>query len=138
LPDPLAPLEIVTHGALLVAVHEQSGAVVTLTFWAPPAAGAGTVSGVTEALQPVFWLTVNVWPAVVMRPLRAAPGFAPTVNWTVPEPAPLAPDVMLIHATLALAVHAHELLVVTPNEPDPPAAGAVMLGGAREYVHPVA
>jgi hypothetical protein len=138
LPDPLAPFEIVTHGALLAAVHEQSGAVATLTFWAPPAAGAGTVSGVTEALQPVSWLTVNVWPAVVMRPLRAAPGFAPTVNWTVPEPVALAPDVMLIHPTFALAVHPHEPLVVTPNEPDPPAAGTIRFGGAMEYVHPLA
>jgi hypothetical protein len=132
LPDPLAPFAIAIHGALLAAVHEQSGAIVTLTFWGPPDAGAGTVSGVTEALQPVSWLIVNVWPAVVITPLRAAPGFAPTVNWTVPDPLALAPDVMLIHPKFALAVHAQEPLAVTPNEPDPPAAGIVALGGATE------
>ena len=138
LPDPLAPFEIPIHGALLAAVHEQSAGVATPTLWDPPAAGAGTVSGVTTALQPVSWLTVNVWPAVVMRPLRAVPEFAATENCTVPEPAPLAPDVMLIHMTFAVAVHPHEPLAVTPNEPDPPAAGTVAFGGATEYVHPLA
>ena len=38
LPDPLAPPLILTHGALLVAVHAQPLAAVTAVVEAPPAA----------------------------------------------------------------------------------------------------
>jgi hypothetical protein len=36
LPVPLAPLVIVIHASLLVAVHAQVLAVVTVTAWPPP------------------------------------------------------------------------------------------------------
>ena len=91
LPEPLAGMGIVIQGTLLVAVHVQSAAVVMLTGCAAPAAGAVIVSGATTALQPLSCDTVNVWPATVIVPLRAAPEFAATANCTVPGPLPLAP-----------------------------------------------
>ena len=61
---------------------------------------------------------------------RLAPAFAPTVNETVPLPLPLAPDVTVIQDAVGTAVHAHPFGAVTVNDPVPPAAGTVMLGGA--------
>ena len=54
-------------------------------------------------------VTVNVWPATVMVPVRALPGFAATLNATDPFPVPLAPEVTVTHATLLLAVQAQPL-----------------------------
>ena len=51
-------------------------------------------------------MTVNVCPATVSVPLRAEPLFDATVNPTVPEPLPLAADVMVIHDTPLVAVQA--------------------------------
>ena len=52
------------------------------------------------------WLTENVCPAAVMEPdLLLAPVFAVTLYLTVPDPPPLAPDVILIHELLLAAVH---------------------------------
>lgn len=125
LPDPLAGIAIAIHGALLAAVHVQSAAVEMLTICEPPAAGAGSVSGATTALQPLSCETVNVCPATVIVPLRAAPGFDAAENWTEPGPLPLAPAVTLIHPAFATAVHAHDRLVLTVNEAAAPAAGTV-------------
>jgi hypothetical protein len=69
---------------------------------------AWTGLGDTTALQPPSCETVNVWPAAVIVPLRAAPEFADAVNCTVPDPVPLAPAVTLIHGSLATDVHAHD------------------------------
>src|SRR5205823_1032680 len=49
--------------------------------------------------------TVNVWPAIVTVPLRAAPLFAATVNATVPLPLPDPPLAIDIHGAFADAVH---------------------------------
>jgi hypothetical protein len=38
-------------------------------------------------------------------PVRCAPVFAATLNATVPLPVPLAPEVMVIHEALLVAVH---------------------------------
>jgi len=51
-------------------------------------------------------VTVNVWPAIVSVPLRAAPGFAAAVYDTVPLPDPLPPDAIVIHDAFDDAVHA--------------------------------
>jgi len=77
--------------------------------------GAGTAACVT----------VNVCPAIVRVPVRAAPAFAATANATVPLPLPVAPDVMVIHGALLLAVHAQPAVVVTSELPVPPAAATL-------------
>jgi hypothetical protein len=74
-------------------------------------------------------VTLNVCPPIDSVPSRVPPGFAATLNATEPFPVPLAPDVMVIHETLLLAVHAQPLAVVTLTEPEPPAAGTVWLVG---------
>ena len=70
-------------------------------------------------------VTVNVCPAIVNVPLRAAPVLAAIANATEPGPAPLAPDVTVIHEAFDAAVHAHVLAVVTFAEPVPPLAPTV-------------
>jgi hypothetical protein len=57
------------------------------------------------------------------------------VNPTVPLPVPDAPDVMVSHGALLLAVHAHALVVVTVTVPAPPSTGMVWLVGEIAYVH---
>jgi len=79
-PDRLPGPGIAIHAALLAAVHEQSAAVVTPTFCDPAAAGAPIVSGATTTVQPVSCVTVNVWPATVIVPLRDAPLLAAAAN----------------------------------------------------------
>ena len=64
---------------------------------------------------------MNVWPATVMVPVRALPGFAATLNATAPLPVPLAPAVTVTHAALLLAVQAQSALAETATTPDPPA-----------------
>jgi len=66
---------------------------------------------------------VNVCPAIVSAPVRAAPAFAAAVNATVPLPLPVAPDVIVIHGALLLAVHRQPAVVVTFEVPVPPDAG---------------
>jgi hypothetical protein len=80
-------------------------------------------------------VTVNVWPAMVMVPERAAPVFAATLYATVPLPVLLVPDVIVIHEALLDAVQAHVDPALTATEPVPPAADAGAVGEAIEYVH---
>jgi hypothetical protein len=57
---------------------------------------------------------VNVFPAIVSVPLRAAVlVFASTEYCTVPFPLPEAPEVTLTQVALLTAVHAHPLVVDT-------------------------
>jgi hypothetical protein len=81
---------------------------------------------------------VKVWAAAVIVPLRAAPGFGAVVNCTGPDPLPLAPAVTLIHGALATAVHVHDWLVVTVNDPEPPPAGVPCEVGEIENAQPFA
>ena len=67
-------------------------------------------------------MTVNVWPAIVSVPLRAAPEFAATVNVTVPLPAPLAPAVIVSQLVAVVALQAQSAPAVTFTEPDAAAA----------------
>jgi hypothetical protein len=75
---------------------------------------------------------VNVWPAIVSVPLRAAPPFDATLNVTDPLPLPEAPFVNVIQASLAVAVHAQVAPAVTATVPLPPAASTAWLFGAIE------
>ena len=78
------------------------------------------------------WVTVKVWPAMVIVPIRAAPVLAATVKLTDPVPVPLAPAVIVIHdGALLTAVHAHVPPVVTVIAvPAPPASTIDSLVGA--------
>jgi hypothetical protein len=71
----------------------------------------------------------------VSVPLRAPATFTAALNPTVPLPVPVAPDVMVSHGTLLLAVHAHALVVVTVTVPVPPSTGMFWLVGEIAYVH---
>jgi hypothetical protein len=70
--------------------------------------------------------------------VRDGPLVAATVNATLPDPVP--PGVTpVIHASLELAVHAHEgPLSVMPTLSEPPAAVAVVLGLASVAPQPSA
>ena len=82
-------------------------------------------------------VTLTDWPAMVRLPERAGPEFAATVKFTDPPPVPLAPDVIVIHVVLVVAVHVHSLDVVTPTGvAAPPAAGTDCDVGATLYAHP--
>jgi hypothetical protein len=69
----------VIHVALLVAVHAQPVAVVTLTLAAPPAAVGLAEVGEAVKLHGAACEIVTVFPATVSVPVRAAPVFAATV-----------------------------------------------------------
>jgi hypothetical protein len=73
---------------------------------------------------------VYVWPAIVTVPVRAAPVFAATDNWTVPSPSPALPLVTATHdgvSDIAVQVQAGPALTITTAEP-PPAGTAVDVG----------
>jgi hypothetical protein len=77
LPFPLAPEVIVIHDADSVAVHVQPDATVTATAVPAPEPGPSVCDdGFSVAVQPPAWLIVNVCPAIVIVPTRAAPLFA--------------------------------------------------------------
>jgi hypothetical protein len=78
---PLAPLEIVTHDALLVAVQLHPAVVVTVTVPLPPAADSAWLVGeIAYAQGAAAWLTVNVLPPMVSVPVRdVVPVFAATM-----------------------------------------------------------
>jgi len=137
LPEPLAPELIVIQASLLAAVHEQPVAVVTLTLPAPPEAGKLWLVGLMVNEQPLACVTVNVWPATVIVPVRCGPVLAATVNWTVPAPEPLAPAVMVIHESLLAAVQAHPVAAVTLTDPDPPLAGKLCEAGLMVNAQPL-
>jgi hypothetical protein len=63
-----------------------------------------------------------VVPVIVNVAVRAAPVLAATVNWTLPFPAPDAPEVTVRNAALLTAVHAHVEGVVTLMAAVPPDA----------------
>src|SRR5205085_1482769 len=102
LPTPLAPDAMVIHALLLVDVQVHPEADATLTVVpAPPAASTDWPVGLIEDEQPAVCVTVNVCPATVSVPVRAALEFVATLKFTVPFPVPFAPDVIVIHEWLA-------------------------------------
>jgi hypothetical protein len=106
LPLPLAPDVMVIHDVLLLAVHGHPLAVVTLIDLLPPSFPTCTLVGeIVYEHDVAAWLTVKDRPAAVIVPLRAPPRLTATAKATVPLPAPLAPDVSVIHDALLAAVH---------------------------------
>jgi len=80
---------------------------------------------------------VNVFPAIVRVPIRAAPTFLETLKPTLPFPVSLAPDVTVIHESLLTAVHEQPAVVVTCTlGPFPPPAFIDALVGLMEYEQP--
>jgi hypothetical protein len=77
-------------------------------------------------------VTVNVWPAIVSVPVRAAPPFGLTLNVTVPFPVPEPPVTIAIQFAFEAAVQAHEPSVVTATLPVPPDAATAWLEDAIE------
>ena len=70
-------------------------------------------------------MTVKVRPAIVRVPVRGTfPDKDATRNLTVPSPLPLAPDRMVNHPSLLVAVHAHpsgaDTSMVGPSPPSRP------------------
>jgi hypothetical protein len=147
LPVPLAPPATVIQAALDVAVHAQLAPVVTATVPLPPVestfwldgeiekvhaggGGGGGGGGAAAACD-----TVNVWPAIVSVPLRAAPLFVATAKLTVPFPLPDAAPLIEIHEAFDAAVHAQPLPAVTATEPLPPLASTDWLLGAIAKLH---
>jgi len=124
-PLPLAPAVMVIQESLLVAVHAQPVAVVTLTLPVPLEAEKFWLVGLIVNEQPELCVTVNVWPAIVIVPVRCGPVLAATENSVTPLPLPLAPAVMVIQLSLLVAVHAQPVAVVTLTEPDPPLAATL-------------
>jgi hypothetical protein len=135
-PLPLAPLAIVIHGALLVAVHPHSGIAVTAIVPDPPALATLCDSGLMLNVHPELWLTTNRRPAIVSAVLRAGPTVDATVNWTLPLPLRLPPPVIVIHDAPLVAVHSHPAAVVTATVPEPPVLATECESGSMLKRHP--
>jgi hypothetical protein len=139
-PAPDAPVAIVIQSACEDAVQAQVVAdAVTAIDPEPPAAATLCVVGEIENVHgagAAAWVTVNVWPATVIVPLRAAPLFAATLNVVVPEPVPAAPLAIVIQSACEDAVHAQVLEeAVSAIDPEPPDAGTLCAAGEIEKVH---
>jgi hypothetical protein len=126
-PDPLAPDVMVSHDADVDAVHAQPVSVSTLTLPLVAAAGTEAVTGAMAKLQACpAWVTVKVWPAIVIVPVRAeVDGLAVTLYATWPLPLPVAPPVTVIQDALLVAVHAQPEAAVTPTAAEPAADPSV-------------
>lgn len=135
LPLPAAPDAIVSHDALLVAVHVQPAAAVTATLPSPPPAPIDCVSGSIAYVHPCDCVTVTVWPPMVSVPVRGGPVVAATVNVTLPLAEPDVAPWMEIHGTAVDAVHAHALPAVTVTVAEPPVAPNVCDDGATTIAH---
>ena len=131
-PLPPAPEVIVSHVALLAAVHGHPLAVDTATgvpvpLGAPIDCDVGLIEYVHDVAA---WLMVKVWPPIVAVPVRAVPVLAAALNLAVPLPLPLAPAVTVIQAALLVVVHVHPVAADTATLiPVAPAAGTDWLVG---------
>jgi hypothetical protein len=127
-PAPDAPAVTVSHAALLLAVHAQPAAALTVTL-AEDAVGANAAVVVDSAnvhgsVAPAC-VTVTVWPAIVSVAGRGVePGLAVAVTVTVPFPVPLAPVAIVSQGALLVAVHAHADVTANAAEPAPAPMGS--------------
>ena len=130
-PEPVAPPVTVIHAALVAAVQAQPVVVATVADPFPPAADTVWLVGDTVKVHvDVFCVTLNVWPPIVMVPVRGcAAELAVTLNVTGPLPVPLAPPEIVSQLALLTAVQAHPAPTVTLVCPEPLAAPTVALVG---------
>src|SRR5689334_18773266 len=136
-PDPKLCVSevIVSHPALLAAVHSQPAPVSTvIVVPPPPAAPTDAEVGVTSNTQEVVggtstglasWEMRTVRSAMASDALRASPVLAATVIVTAPGPAPADPEVTVTHGASARAVHAQPARVVTLILAVPPVSSKV-------------
>ena len=109
LPLPLAPLLMVSHPALLVAVHVQPVAAVTLVVDDPAAEVSVRDVGETPKVQEMP-LSADGDRLAGDRERADALDvdvLAAALKVTVPLPLPLAPPLMVSHPALLVAVHVH-------------------------------
>jgi len=142
LPGPDVRLVMFTQGTFATAVqlHDVADAV-TVVEPEPPVSDTDCAFGAIVKVQVggggggADWDTVNVWPAIVRVPLRAAPVLAAVLNATVPLPVPEAPLVIASHGTLAVALQAHDAAdAVTAVDPVPPPSDTDCDAGAMVNV----
>ena len=134
MPLPVAPTVMVSHASLLAAVQAQPVDVVTAIVPDPPAdatfADAGEIA--SAHVMPAC-VRVNVLPPAVSVPVRGVVAvFGATLYVTEPLPLPVAPALIVIHASLLVAVHAQPVDVATATVPVPPPD--VTLADAGEIV----
>ena len=143
LPVPLAPLLIVTHPALLVAVQPHVDAeAVTATDALPPLEPTAWLAGEIENVHggggggAPGCVTVTATPATVSEPLRSPPVFAAAVNAVDPEPVPEAPAVIVIHGAPLEAVQVQvDAEAVIATLPLPPPVATACVAGDTLNVH---
>jgi hypothetical protein len=88
-----------------------------------------------EATHEPACVTENGWFAIVSVVVRELPVFAATENATVPFPVPLAPEVIVSHASALDAVQAHPAAIVTAVELLPAPAVSDALVGLNVATH---
>ena len=139
LPEPLPPVPIVSHVALLEAVHAQPDATVTPTEPLPPAATMFCVAGESATLQGApACVTVTDWPPTVTVALRdTLDVLAVAVSVIVPLPEPLAPLVIDSHDALSDAVHVQPEPAVSVRVAVPPPTATLVVSGDTENEHVV-
>ena len=106
--------------------------------WTWPPTDSVKFGGVGGGTAP--WLTVNVSPAIVSVPPRAAPELAATLNATDPLPVPAAPEDTSMNGELLVAVHWQSTpwVTVTAIVPVPPLASKDWLVGLSPNVQAAA
>src|SRR6185369_4400548 len=82
-------------------------------------------------------VTVNVWPAMVIVPIRSLPSaFGATANVTVSDPVPDEPWSTVSQSTLAVEVQVHVAAeAVSVTLPLPPSGGTDCVAGEIVKVH---
>jgi hypothetical protein len=122
LPKPLAPAVIVSHDAVVVAVHEQSAGAVTVIEVVSPPTGEVRLVGLMAVTQGVVptpaCVTVTVRPATVSVPLRCdVAELAVAAKEAVPVPVTGVGDVIDSQLLFAVADHWHPAAAVTVIDP---------------------
>lgn len=146
-PDGLADTEYATVLPFTMAtIHGTSGSApivhpaFTATVKLPFCAVAGTVApaDASAIVQPApAWDTGKMAEPIAIEPLRVAvPGFAPTVNDTLPLPVAAVGCATAIHGSPAIAVQVHDVAILIVKAP--PFTGTLWLGGVKTKLHAAA
>jgi hypothetical protein len=129
LPVPDEGGAIASQSALATALHAHPAAVITFTFSKLPLASTVRLVGAIPYAHVIVGGaacdTVNVWPAIVSVPVRAAlVVFAAALKPTVPLPVPDVGAITVSQSALfEVADHAHPAVVVIIVDPLPPVSG---------------
>jgi hypothetical protein len=97
--------------------------------------GCATRRGLEKCYGACCVMVIAV-PVIVRIATRTTPVFCATANCTVPFPAPEAPCMIVRKLALLVAVHVHELGVVTEIDAVPPEAGNVVVVTPVMIWHP--